>query len=122
MERIVCKSKIHGIRVTEVNLHYEGSIEIDKDLLEKADIFPHEIVQVVNIANGERFETYVIPGRKGSRVCCLYGGAARLGAIGDSLIVISYGFLSSEDAKKYKPKILRLDARNRIILLRKKRP
>lgn len=115
MQRFICKSKIHGIRVTEVNLHYEGSIEIDAELLEKADILPNEIVQVVNTANGERFETYVMSGVKGERVCRLNGGAARLGEVGDKLIVISYGFLDTVDAKTYEPKILRMDERNQVL-------
>ncbi len=115
MQRIICKSKIHGIHVTEVNLHYAGSIEIDAEILEKADIFPNEIVQVVNVANGERFETYVMPGKKGSRICRLNGGAARLGEVGDPIIIISYGFLDTAEARTYTPKILRMDERNRIL-------
>jgi aspartate 1-decarboxylase len=120
MQRLICKSKIHGIHVTEVNLHYEGSIKIDSEFLERADILPNEIVQVVNIANGERFETYVMEGEKGKGDCCLNGGAARLGEVGDKLIVISYGFLETENARSYLPRILRMDENNRILRENKK--
>ena len=89
MMRWMCKSKIHRVTVTEANLDYEGSITVDETLLEAADIVPYEMVQVLNIHNGERFETYAIPGPKGSGVICLNGAAARLGLRGDKLILIS---------------------------------
>src|SRR6202521_6290940 len=89
MMRWMCKSKIHRATVTEANLAYEGSITIDETLMEAADIVPYEMVQVLNINNGERFETYAIPGHKGSGIVCLNGAAARLGVVGDKVIIIS---------------------------------
>ncbi len=115
MIRIICKSKIQPVRVTEVNLKYSGSIVIDQILMKEADILPFEIVLVVNLNTGERFETYVIPGRKNSGTIALQGGAARLGEIGDELIVISYAFLEDAEAKTYKPKIILVDEKNRPI-------
>jgi len=115
MLRLICKSKIQNLTVTEKNIKYSGSIKIDTALLEQADILPNEIVLVVNVNTGARFETYVIPGKKNSGVVGLQGGAARLGEIGDKLIIISYGFLSSEEVKKYKPKVILVDEKNRPI-------
>ena len=109
----MCKSKIHRVKVTEANLDYEGSITIDTDILEGADILPYERVQVVNNNNGARFETYVIPGEEGSGIICLNGAAARLGEVGDILIVISYCEMEKEDAAKYKPKVLFVDENNK---------
>ena len=111
----MCKSKVHRVKVTESNLEYEGSITIDTDILEKADILPYERVQVVNNNNGARFETYVIPGKKGSGIICLNGAAARLGEVGDILIVISYCEMEKEEAVEYKPKVLFVDENNKII-------
>jgi aspartate 1-decarboxylase len=111
----ICKSKIHRVKVTEANLGYEGSITIDVEILKKADILPYEKVQVVNNNNGARFETYVIPGKKGSGVICLNGAAARLGEVGDILIIISYCELEKEEAAKYRPKIVLVDKKNKPI-------
>jgi aspartate 1-decarboxylase len=111
----ICKSKIHRVKVTEANLDYEGSITIDVDILKKADILPYEKVQVVNNNNGARFETYVIPGKRGSGIICLNGAAARLGEVGDILIIISYCELEKEEASKYKPKIVLVDKKNKPI-------
>lgn len=115
MDRIICKSKINRIRVTQKKLDYEGSIEIDAHILEKANILPHEIVQVVNVNTGSRFETYVIKGEPNSGVCGLNGGAARLGEIGDPLLIISYGIMDTQACETYTPKIVFVDETNRIV-------
>jgi aspartate 1-decarboxylase len=115
MLRMICKSKLHRIKVTETNLNYGGSIEIDAELLGKSDILPNEIVLVANVNSGARFETYVMRGEPGTGVVRLNGAAARLGEIGDELIVISYGFIDSVDARTYEPKMVLVDERNRII-------
>jgi len=109
------KSKIHRAIITDANLYYEGSFTIDEDILDEAGILPYEKVSVVNINNGERFETYVIPGTRGSGEFCLNGAAARKGQIGDEVIVISYILLDPEELIDYKPTIVLLDKNNRII-------
>jgi len=109
----ICKSKIHRVRITEADLNYEGSITIDQRLLDEAGILPHEKVQVVNLNNGARFETYVLVGKSDSGIICLNGAAARLGQIGDLLIVISYCHLEFEEAKKYSPKVIQVDRENK---------
>lgn len=106
------KSKLHQMKVTEANLHYEGSITIDQELLDESGILPYEKVQVVNITNGERLETYTIPGEAGSRVCCLNGAAARKTQVGDRVIIISYAEMTSEEAKGFKPKVVIVDENN----------
>ncbi|MDZ7692463.1 MAG: aspartate 1-decarboxylase [Balneolaceae bacterium] len=106
------KSKLHQMKVTESNLHYEGSITIDQELLEKAGILPYEKVQVLNITNGSRLETYTISGEPGSRVCCLNGAAARLTQVGDRIIVIAYAEMTPEEAKEHKPKVVIVDENN----------
>jgi len=98
--------------VTEANLMYEGSITIDQDLLDAANLLPYEKVQVLNITNGSRLETYTIPGERGSRVCCLNGAAARLTQVGDRIIVISYAEMTPEEAKDHKPKVVIVDENN----------
>jgi len=110
MMRIMLRAKLHRLTVTETNINYEGSITIDKSLVRAADILSGERVQVVNINNGERFETYVIEG--GSGVVCLNGAAARLAAPGDKVIVIAYAMVEEGDAQKFKPKIILVDERN----------
>lgn len=114
MQRIMLKSKIHRAKITDANLYYEGSFTIDEELLEVANILPYERVSVVNINNGERFDTYVIPGERGSRQFCLNGAAARKGAIGDEVIVISYSIYTEEELKNYKPIVVFLDKDNNI--------
>jgi aspartate 1-decarboxylase len=111
----ICKSKIHRARVTEANLNYEGSITIDKRLLDEANILANEKVQVVNLNNGARFETYVFVGEENSGTICLNGPAARLGQVGDLLIVISYCHLEFEEARKYQPKVIHVDKQNKIL-------
>jgi len=102
----VVKSKIHNVSVTDANLNYIGSITIDEDLMDAAGIIENEKVQVVNINNGERFDTYVIKGKRGSGQICLNGAAARKVAIGDVLIIISYASMTPEEAKNFKPRPL----------------
>lgn len=114
MLRMMCKSKIQRATVTETNLEYEGSIAIDKNIMAKADILPYEIVLVVNLNTGDRFETYAIPAANNSGAIALQGGAARLGAVGDKLIIISYEFVEEEKAKVYKPRIVLLNEKNKI--------
>lgn len=115
MQRIMLKSKIHRARITEANLYYEGSFTIDEDLLDKADIIPYEKVSVVNINNGERFETYAIPGKRGTKTFCLNGAAARKGSVGDEVIVISYILLDPEEMKDFKPSLVFVDKYNNFI-------
>jgi len=114
MTREMFRSKIHRAVVTMAELYYEGSITIDKDLLAAADILPYEKVQVVNINNGSRFETYTLEGPAGSGMICLNGPAARLGSVGDEIIIITYTHLDEEKAKKHKPKIILVDKDNKI--------
>jgi aspartate 1-decarboxylase len=111
----ICKSKIHRVTVTEADLNYEGSITIDKKLLDAAQILPNEKVQVLNVNNGARFETYVLVAKPNSGTICLNGPAARLGQVGDLLIIVSYCDLEFEEAKKYKPKVVYVDGKNRIV-------
>ncbi|MDT9756043.1 aspartate 1-decarboxylase [Heyndrickxia coagulans] len=114
MLRTVMNGKIHRATVTEANLNYVGSITIDADLLDAAGMAPNEKVQIVNNYNGARFETYIIPGERGSGVICLNGAAARLAQPGDIVIIISYALLTEEEMKNHHPKIVLLDANNRI--------
>ena len=110
----VLKSKIHRVKITQAELHYVGSITIDTDLLDAADLLPNEKVQVVNINNGERLETYVITGEKGSGEICLNGPAARKAQVGDGLIIISYCSLDKEKAKSFQPIVIFPDDNNKI--------
>lgn len=103
MQIEVCKSKIHKVTVTEANLQYVGSITIDEDLMNAANLIENEKVQVVNINNGERLETYVIKGGRGSGTICLNGPAARKVVVGDVVIIISYALMDFEEAKTFKP-------------------
>ncbi|MCH8496456.1 MAG: aspartate 1-decarboxylase [Balneolales bacterium] len=100
------KSKLHMATVTEANLYYEGSITIDQDLLDAAKLLPYEKVQVVNVNNGSRLETYTIPGPRGSKVICLNGPAARWNTVGDRVIIISYAQLTPEEARAHKPHVV----------------
>jgi aspartate 1-decarboxylase len=106
MQIQVMKSKLHRVTITEANLNYIGSITIDEDLMDAANIIEHEKVQVVNINNGERLETYVIKGIRGSRAICLNGAAARKVSPGDLAIIISYALMDFEDAKSFKPTVI----------------
>ena len=113
MLRIMCKSKIHRATITKVDLHYEGSIGIDRKLLMASDIHPNEIVQVVNINNGARFETYVIEEPAGSGEVGLYGAAAHLGKVGDLVIILSYALAQDQRSKGLKLKVVQVDSRNK---------
>lgn len=110
----MCKSKIHRATLTKVDLHYEGSIGIDSLLMKKADIYPGEIVQVVNINNAARFETYAIEEKAGSGTIGLYGAAAHLGKVGDLVIILSYGFIEDKKARRLKIKPVYVDSGNKI--------
>ncbi len=114
MLRTMCKGKIHRATVTQANLNYVGSITIDQDLLDAANIYPYEKVQVVNINNGSRLETYTIAGARGSGVICLNGAAARLTAEGDLVIIISYAQYNEEEIRALVPQIVFVDAENRL--------
>jgi len=108
------KSKIHRATVTEANLHYEGSVTIDTDLIKAANILEYEKVEILNLNNGNRIQTYVIKGKAGSGVICLNGPAARGSCPGDLVIIVSYVSVEDKEAKSIKPKIIKVDARNKI--------
>ncbi len=114
MTRTMFRSKIHRATVTMAELYYEGSITVDKELLETADILPYEKVQIVNLNTGARLETYTLEGPAGSGMICLNGPAARLGTVGDEIIIITYTTMSDEEAKKHKPKIVLVDKNNKV--------
>lgn len=114
MLRMMCKSKIHSATVTEANLDYVGSITIDKKLLEAVDILPFERVQIVNLHNGSRVETYVIEGKAGSGIICMNGAAARWAHKGDKVIIISYALMDAKTAKAHSPRIVFVNEKNRI--------
>ncbi|HYR68891.1 MAG TPA: aspartate 1-decarboxylase [Candidatus Dormibacteraeota bacterium] len=109
------KSKIHRARVTEADLNYEGSVTVDADLLDAADILVHEQVQVLNVMNGERFDTYAIRGTRGSGMIRLNGPAARLAHVGDLVIILSYAEMEREELLRHTPKVILVDERNRIV-------
>lgn len=112
----ILKSKIHRVTVTEANLNYIGSITVDQDLLDAANIIPNEKVAIVDNNNGERFETYVIPGERGSGVVCLNGAAARRVQPGDVVIIIAYALMDAEEAKMFKPTVVFPDtATNKLV-------
>jgi aspartate 1-decarboxylase len=115
MQRTMLKSKIHRATVTDCDLHYVGSITIDPDLLEAADILEHEQVAVVDVDNGARFETYTIPGERGSGEIKINGAAARLVHRGDTIIVISYGQYDRQELASYEPRVVHVNAHNEII-------
>ncbi len=112
--RIMLKSKIHRAHVTDANIDYEGSITIDKKLMEEADILPYEQVQVLNINNGARFSTYAITGKEASGEICLNGAAARLAVKGDTVIILTYCHLEDDEARNFTPKLVYVDAKNAI--------
>lgn len=109
------KSKIHRVRVTEANLNYMGSITIDEDLMDAADIIKNEKVQIVNNNNGNRFETYAIPGERGRGTICLNGAAARLVHPGDIIIIITYGLFDKRESASFEPKVVFVDDKNKLI-------
>jgi len=111
----VMKSNIHRARVTQAELNYVGSITIDQDLMDAADIIANEKVQIVNNNNGARLETYVIPGERGTGTICLNGAAARLVQVGDIVIIISYALMEREEARSHKPLLVFPDEHNKIV-------
>ena len=113
MLRCMLRAKIHMATVTESNLSYEGSLTLDQDILKKAGIFPFEQVMISNLNNGERFETYVIPGKKGE--VCLNGPTARKGVVGDKIIIFCYGYFEDRKTRGLNPKIILLGEKNKII-------
>ena len=112
---IMLKGKIHRATVTQAELNYVGSITVDEELLEASGIHEYELVQVVNINNGSRFETYTIAGEKGSGVICLNGAAARQAQTGDKIIIMAYAMMTEEEIKKYPPNIVFVDDENKIV-------
>ena len=110
----VLKSKIHRVKITQAELHYVGSITIDEDILDAANMIENEKVAIVNINNGERLETYIIKGERGSGMVCLNGPAARKAQVGDIVIIISYASMDFEEAKNYKPVIVFPDEHNKL--------
>jgi len=111
----VLKSKIHRAKVTQAELNYVGSITIDEDLIDAANIIPNEKVQIVNNNNGARFETYVIKGVRGSGIVCLNGATARLAQVGDIVIIMSYAHMDMEEARRYEPILIFPDTDNKLI-------
>jgi len=114
MYHFFCKSKLNGLRVTEAQLRYEGSITIDSKLLKAAKIVPGEKVEVLNLNNGSRLETYAIAAKAGSGCICLNGPAARSGQVGDEIIILCYILVDGKELKKMKTKVIKVDAKNRI--------
>ena len=117
MMRTMLKSKIHRATVTQADLHYVGSVTVDEDLLDAADLLPGEQVAIVDVTNGARIETYVIPGERGSGVIGINGAAAHLVHPGDLVIVIGYGLMDETEAKSHLPKVVHVDGANRIVQL-----
>ncbi|MBD7995790.1 aspartate 1-decarboxylase [Arthrobacter sp. Sa2CUA1] len=117
MNRKMFKSKIHRATVTHSNLHYVGSVTVDLDLLDAADILPGELVSIVDVNNGSRLETYTIAGERGSGVIGINGAAAHLVNIGDTVILITYADMSTEEARTFVPTVVHVDAQNRILSL-----
>lgn len=115
MNITVCKSKIHRARLTQCDLHYEGSIAVDSDIMDAAGIFPYEKVLVVNATCGSRLETYVIPAPRGSRMFCLNGAAARLGEKGDIVTLMTFGMCHEDEAFSFEPKIVVMNENNEIV-------
>ncbi|WP_194774970.1 aspartate 1-decarboxylase [Pararhodonellum marinum] len=115
MQIQILKSKIHRVKITQAELHYVGSITIDPNLMEAANIIENEKVQIVNVNNGERLETYVIKGERGSGSVCLNGPAARKAQVGDVVIIISYASMEFEEAKNYKPVLVFPDQNNQLL-------
>lgn len=115
MLRTMMKSKIHRATVTQADLHYVGSVTVDEDLLEAADLLPGELVHIVDITNGARLETYTIAGERGSGVIGINGAAARLVHPGDMVILIAYGQMTTEEARAYQPHVVFVDADNKVV-------
>jgi aspartate 1-decarboxylase len=112
---MMLRCKIHNATVTQAELYYEGSLTLDRDLMDAAGLLENEWVQVVNVNTGARFETYIIEGERGSGTVCLNGAAARLGAVGDVVIILCRAMMDEEEARTYRPKGLKVDRSNRVI-------
>ena len=115
MLRIMCKSKIEKATITKKNLHYAGSVGVDKKILNACNIYPNEIVQVLNLNNGSRFETYVIAEKEGSGNIALYGPASRLGEVGDTVTILSHALVEAKEAPNLETRIISLDSKNNIL-------
>lgn len=111
----VMKSKLHRVKITQAELNYVGSVTIDEELMDAANLIENEKVQIVNNNNGERFETYVIKGERGSGTVCLNGAAARRAQVGDIVIIIAYGIMTTEEAKEHKPSLVFPDSNNHLV-------
>jgi len=116
MQRTMLKSKIHRARVTDANLHYQGSVTIDPVLMEAADLLRHERVEIYNVTNGKRFATYAIPGRRGAGEIVINGAAAHKATAGDIVIIATYGVYADEEARALKPALVFVDEKNRILV------
>jgi aspartate 1-decarboxylase len=114
MTRTMCKSKIHRATVTQAELNYIGSLTLDMDLMDAAKMIPFEQIQIVNVNNGARFETYLIPGERDSGIVCLNGPASRLAAVGDIIIIITYGQYDDRELENFEPTIVFVDKKNMI--------
>jgi aspartate 1-decarboxylase len=115
MQRHMFKSKLHRATVTKAELHYEGSLSVDQDLMDAAEMIPNEMIQVYNINNGERFETYIIPGPRGSGVICLNGAAARKGEVGDKVIIVTTAWMDEAELAAHKPLSVLVGEDNKIV-------
>ncbi len=115
MQLIMLKSKLHMARVTDAQLNYHGSLTIDEDLMDAVGLLSHEKILVANVENGNRFETYAIPGARGSGMICLNGATAHKGARGDRVIIFSFAVMDPGEAKTYKPQVACLDAQNKVV-------
>lgn len=115
MLRTMMRAKVHGATLTGVNLQYVGSLTLDAGIMERLDILPNEMVQVLNLNNGARLTTYVIPGEKGSGSVELNGAAARLGHAGDRVLIVTYALMEDKEARNFRPKVALVDERNRIV-------
>jgi len=120
MLRTMCKSKIHRATVTKSELHYEGSLTLDTTLIDAADMKPFEKIHVLNVSNGERLETYLIPGESNSGIVCLNGPAARRGVVGDEIVIISYADYDDNELEDFKPKVIYVDKKNKILDVEKR--
>ena len=115
MQRKMLRGKIHRATITEANLHYQGSVTIDADLMEAADLIEYEQVEIWNITNGNRFSTYTILGERGSGTICINGAAAHKATKGDMVIIGSFGWMSEDEARRHKPRVVLVDEANRIV-------
>ena len=121
MTRKLLRGKIHRATVTGADLHYEGSVTIDQDLMDGCDLVTHEAVHIWNVTNGERFETYAIPGERGSGVVCVNGAAAHKVRKGDLVIIAAFSWMDEKEARAWKPRVVFVDAENRAVELREER-